>query len=303
VLAGEPPALTYQPRPDFSGVDSFTFKASDGVSESAAATVYLVVSPVDDPPVARDQRVLTEVDTLIAITLEAVDPEGAPLQFEIVDPPSAGILSGSGGQRLYHPGAGFGGFDSFTFRARDEATESNLARVTVVVGHLPGYTVIDLGTLGGPASRAEAINRAGQVAGSAEAETGGPPRPFLLTPLDTNGDGIPDRWYEGALPESRNRLMLGLLPPSDGSSGTASGLNDLGAVAGTLVPARLDGPVSGIDRLGSEVAFFWNQGSSSRSSGAPRTTSIHMDGWPRPSRREIPSGKRWSTTRGAAAGS
>ena len=59
-LTGTPPDLSYTPNPDFNGTDSFAFTANDGQTESAAATVALSVSPVNDPPVATDDAFSTE---------------------------------------------------------------------------------------------------------------------------------------------------------------------------------------------------------------------------------------------------
>jgi hypothetical protein len=44
-LSGAPPNVTYQPNANFSGSDSFTFKANDGHVDSAAATISITVNP------------------------------------------------------------------------------------------------------------------------------------------------------------------------------------------------------------------------------------------------------------------
>lgn len=44
--------FTYAPGKDFAGIDSFQYVANDGFNDSNAATVDIVVLPVDDPPVA-----------------------------------------------------------------------------------------------------------------------------------------------------------------------------------------------------------------------------------------------------------
>ena len=49
-LSGQPPNLIYTPAKDYFGSDSFTYKASDGQLDSAAATVSLTINPVNDPP-------------------------------------------------------------------------------------------------------------------------------------------------------------------------------------------------------------------------------------------------------------
>jgi hypothetical protein len=49
-LTGAPPLLTYQPASNYSGQDTFTFKASDGQTDSAPATVSITVLPGTTKP-------------------------------------------------------------------------------------------------------------------------------------------------------------------------------------------------------------------------------------------------------------
>ena len=49
-LRGMAPNLTYLPATNYFGNDAFTFQVSDGVSNSAPATVTITNQPVDDPP-------------------------------------------------------------------------------------------------------------------------------------------------------------------------------------------------------------------------------------------------------------
>jgi len=48
-------SFTYTPAADYSGVDSFTYRASDGTATSDPATVSITVNPVNDAPVARSE--------------------------------------------------------------------------------------------------------------------------------------------------------------------------------------------------------------------------------------------------------
>ncbi|MCB1130631.1 MAG: tandem-95 repeat protein, partial [Verrucomicrobiae bacterium] len=67
VLRGTPPAVRYEPAADFTGTDSFTFRASDGSLQSAPATVTIVVAPKDasqdDFVLDRSGWILVSVDT------------------------------------------------------------------------------------------------------------------------------------------------------------------------------------------------------------------------------------------------
>src|SRR5207244_3789403 len=51
-LSGAAPNVTYTPAANYNGPDSFTFKANDGTADSAAATVSITVTAVNDAPVA-----------------------------------------------------------------------------------------------------------------------------------------------------------------------------------------------------------------------------------------------------------
>jgi len=51
-LSGDPPRLTYQPRSNYFGPDTFTFQVHDG-QLAASARVHLQVEPVNDAPTAR----------------------------------------------------------------------------------------------------------------------------------------------------------------------------------------------------------------------------------------------------------
>jgi hypothetical protein len=49
-LTGTAPNLTYVPTANFSGADSFTFRANDGITNSATATITITVTSANDPP-------------------------------------------------------------------------------------------------------------------------------------------------------------------------------------------------------------------------------------------------------------
>jgi len=108
---------TYTPAADFSGADSFTFKANDGTDDSSAATVSISVTPVNDPPVANDQAVTLAEDGSTLITLTGSDDEGASITYAVLGGPSHGTMRLNGAVATYTPDPDFNGQDSFFFIA------------------------------------------------------------------------------------------------------------------------------------------------------------------------------------------
>jgi len=132
-LSGSAPNLTYIPTTNYHGPDAFTFRVNDGALDSAAATVSITVTPVNDAPIAQDQRLETPRDTPLPITLTGSDPDGDALQFTVVDVPAHGALSGTAPSLTFTPTAGFHGEDRFTFRVNDGALNSPLATVFITI--------------------------------------------------------------------------------------------------------------------------------------------------------------------------
>ncbi len=105
------PVFLYTPRSDFSGEDSFNFRASDGLL-SSVGTVDISVIDINDPPVLSiiGNQVLEEVDTqeyLIPFTVNDVDTAIASLTFSLessdqaILPVSALSVTGSGTSRNF----------------------------------------------------------------------------------------------------------------------------------------------------------------------------------------------------------
>lgn len=132
-LSGTAPNVTYTPASNYYGTDSFTFTANDGQTDSAAATVSLTVTAVNDAPVANAQSLTTAQDTAKAITLSATDVEGSSLVYAIVTQPAHGSLTGSAPNVTYTPAAGYIGSDGFTFKANDGTLDSAVATVSLIV--------------------------------------------------------------------------------------------------------------------------------------------------------------------------
>jgi cellulose biosynthesis protein BcsQ len=132
-LSGTEPNMTYTPNLNFNGLDSFTFKVSDGTLSSMPGTVSIVVNPVEDPPVANSTSVTVQEDTVSHILLTGSDPDGDPLSYTVLRAPAHGKLSGTAPNMVYTPDPNFCWLDSFTFRVNDGKMDSAPATVMISV--------------------------------------------------------------------------------------------------------------------------------------------------------------------------
>jgi len=146
-LTGTPPNVTYTPSPGFDGIETFAFRANDGILDSNVATVTITVGnggTGNQAPVAISQSLATPQDADLAIVLTATDPDNDSLTFTVVSgPDQGGELSGIPPNMTYTPPTGFNGIETFTFKANDGTTDSNVAQVTIIVGNSAPVVVDD----------------------------------------------------------------------------------------------------------------------------------------------------------------
>ncbi|MGZ8810217.1 MAG: Ig-like domain-containing protein, partial [Thermoanaerobaculia bacterium] len=88
-------SFTYTPNANYSGTDTFTYRANDGTVDSNIATVTITITPANDPPVAVNDAYTTAEDTPLTIAAPGVlandtDPDGNPLTVILVGAPSNG---------------------------------------------------------------------------------------------------------------------------------------------------------------------------------------------------------------------
>jgi hypothetical protein len=81
-------------------------------------------------------------------------------------------------------------------------------------------------------SEGTAISDFGHVTGISMRSSTGQINGFLVTPEDTDGDSVPDRWYRDSDGNQVNDLMLDLGPVATGAGGTTYDVNGLGQVVG-----------------------------------------------------------------------
>ena len=136
--------VTYTPADGFKGIDTFTYRASDGNLTSNLATVTITVA--NAAPVADDDTAATGTDTPVDINVldGDTDPNGDTLTPVIADQPTNGAAEvNDDGTITYTSDEGFKGVDSFTYRASDGNLTSNLATVTITVANAAPVAVDD----------------------------------------------------------------------------------------------------------------------------------------------------------------
>ena len=131
--------LVYTPNADFNGNDSFTFRATDPGGLSVVGTAAVVVSPVNDDPVAVDDTYQSYMDnafTTTNILANDSDIDGDQVGLSSFDSTTAmgGTVANNGfGYFTYTPLTGFVGTDSFTYSITDGKGGSDTATLTIEV--------------------------------------------------------------------------------------------------------------------------------------------------------------------------
>ncbi len=110
------------------------------------------------PPVASNQSDSTVESTPLDLFLDASDDESDALTFSIVSGPAHGTVGGpdcaSLGECTYTPAASYVGGDSFTWKANDGTSDSNVATFSITVFAAPPVTSHKI-TSAGPLTRIE----------------------------------------------------------------------------------------------------------------------------------------------------
>jgi len=144
-------SFVYTPSANYNGADSFTYKASDGSLQSAATTVNLTVTAVNDAPVVVADAVTAVAGSALSISTATLlandkDVDGDTLTVTSVSMGANphGTVSLSGGVVTYTPAAGYSGADSFLYTVSDGHVTTPVAgtvNVTVTAPVTPVKTL------------------------------------------------------------------------------------------------------------------------------------------------------------------
>ena len=127
--------LVYTPQAAYHGPDNFSFVAIDNEgAKSEPAKVEVLVTSVNDSPIADTKRIQTDEDVETSVRLSGTDADGSIAGYEIVQYPGNGQLREQGSRISYTPNRDFHGQDTFTYRViDDENSKSQPASVHIVV--------------------------------------------------------------------------------------------------------------------------------------------------------------------------
>ncbi|HVF75256.1 MAG TPA: Ig-like domain-containing protein [Acidimicrobiales bacterium] len=142
-------SFTYTPTANYNGPDAFTYTVADGNGGTDVGAVTLTVNAVNDAPVAVNDAYNTAEDTPLAVVAPGVlandsDVEGSPLTAVLGTGPANGTLAlNADGSFTYTPNADYAGGDSFTYKANDGTSDSNVATVNLTVNPVNDAPVAD----------------------------------------------------------------------------------------------------------------------------------------------------------------
>ncbi|MEJ5988661.1 cadherin-like domain-containing protein [Ramlibacter sp. PS3R-8] len=141
-------SITFRPATNFSGVATFTYTVTDGITTSAPVTVTVNVASVNDAPVAQDDLLQGVEDTGITWSPADLlgndrDIDGDALTISSVTSASGGTaVLNADGSVTFVPDANFNGDATFTYTVGDDTARSRTASVTVRVAPVADAPVL-----------------------------------------------------------------------------------------------------------------------------------------------------------------
>jgi hypothetical protein len=132
---------TYNPNPDFFGVDTFTYQVKDPTGQivTAKETITIVAPPI----AAVDDHYSTPYDTDYTGTAATLDTYALNSVFTATSTPAHGtVVMNPDGSYTYNPDINFKGVDSFTYQVKDPTGQIKTATEYIGVD-TPAIAAID----------------------------------------------------------------------------------------------------------------------------------------------------------------
>lgn len=227
--------IIYTPAANYSGPASFRYQLCDDGSTGGEpdpkctdlegtphGVINVTVTPVNDPPVAANDSYSVAEGSVLTVPAPGVlgndsDIDSSPITAILAGGPSNGTLTlNDNGSFTYTPAGGFVGTVTFTYRASDGTSQSNVATVTITVVPTTGDGVV--------------TDPAGDVAAGA-------PDLTRATVLFVNGDALLSVRFRPGTFDVNTTLVQFVFDtdqnPATGSPGVDSGCQNDRATMGT----------------------------------------------------------------------
>jgi cysteine-rich repeat protein len=224
--------VTFTPPANFAGTATFDYVVSDGTLTDSG-TVMVVVTAVNDTPVASDDAVTLAEDTPLVLagsTLVANDTDietPAALTVAAAGGATNGAVSLAGGNVTFTPTVDFHGTASFTYTVSDgSATDTGLVTITVTpVNDLP---VAGADNVTAPAGTPTDFTAAQFLANDTDADLD----TLSITAVDNPSDGATVTLAGTTITYTAPIIFSGVgtfqYTVSDGNGGTATGTVSVG---------------------------------------------------------------------------
>jgi VCBS repeat-containing protein len=137
-------SFIYTPNLGFTGTDTFTYRASDGQTDSNVSMVTITVTEINEAALAQNDAYETLAGAPLSVAAPGVlvndtDANNDSLTVTLVTPPLFGTVTlNADGSFDYIPTVNFTGTDSFSYKANDGSADSNVAMVTITVNAADG---------------------------------------------------------------------------------------------------------------------------------------------------------------------
>ncbi len=127
-------SFTYTPAPNYSGSDTFSYKAGNSGGFSNPATASITLAPANDPPEANNGDFSVAGDSSHSGTLSADDIDGDALTYYLTVQGAKGTAAvNQNGSFTYTPNQDQSGSDFFAFGVSDGTSQSNSGTITVTI--------------------------------------------------------------------------------------------------------------------------------------------------------------------------
>ena len=131
--------LSYTPNANFNGNDTISYEVTDGLGGQSSASVSITVNAVNDAPVATDDEINTDVNTVVTIDVLSNDNDldEDTLSVTAATADNGTVLINLDGTLSYTPNTDFNGADSISYEISDGFGGLSSAKVDVLVNTTP----------------------------------------------------------------------------------------------------------------------------------------------------------------------